>query len=124
MAEEKDVATQVAEIRESWNPAPVDNAIDMLVGKPTERGDVAATAHVRNPKMDHDRNPARDSVDAQRVFGDDGDDSGDKEYADMTKSELKEEIERRNASRSDDDHLSKSGNKDELIAVLEEDDEA
>lgn len=42
---------------------------------------------------------------------------------DMTVSELKDEIDRRNADRPEDEQLSKSGNKEDLLQVLRDDDE-
>jgi hypothetical protein len=48
--------------------------------------------------------------------------AGDKSYDDMSKAELKAEIEKRNAGYDEEYQLSVSGNKDELISRLEEDD--
>ena len=43
-------------------------------------------------------------------------------YADMTVDQLKDEIDRRNEGRDDDAMLSKTGNKADLAAALEADD--
>lgn len=50
--------------------------------------------------------------------------SEDEGYAGWTKVELQAEIDNRNEMRDEEDHLPRTGNKDDLIAVLEEDDEA
>ena len=126
MANEKSVAEQVADLRAKWNPPPQSNRMDALLGERVPAGDGRATASVRQPAMDHPRNPGDDSIDAARLYTDDGSDDEDTgtDYSDMNKNELKAEIDRRNADRDEDDHLSKSGNKDDLIARLEEDDAA
>jgi hypothetical protein len=45
-------------------------------------------------------------------------------YASWTKADLQAEIDNRNEMRDEEDHLSRTGNKDDLVALLEEDDEA
>jgi hypothetical protein len=121
------VHEEVAALLASWNPPPVDNAIEILVGVPPEPGDVAATAHVRDPLLDHDRNPALDSVDAASMYADDGDDADESDVEDYTGDEwdhaaLKAEIDDRNEDRDSDDALSKGGSSDDLRERLIEDD--
>lgn len=116
MTEEKPVHEQVQDLLASWNKPSTDDGISRLVGDAQ-----------RDSVNDHNRNPALDSLDAERMFADDGDDLDDDEddeqsYDDMTKKELQAEIDNRNADRDEDEHLSKSGKKDDLIARLQEDD--
>lgn len=110
----------VEEIMGRWNPPPTEHVMERLIGTNPPEGDTRATASVRDERLDHDRNPGRDDIDAARLaYQDDGDGDGDGEsadYSEMTNDELKDELERRG--------LTKSGNKDELIARLEEDDES
>lgn len=129
MADEKPVDEQVRDLLESWNPAPTSDFLARVVGQPVPVGDTRATNAGYPEGADHSRNFANSKIDAERMFADDvvEDDEGDDEaldYSDMTKAELQDEIERRNADRDEDDHLSKSGNKAELVARLEEDDES
>lgn len=135
MAEEKRVDEQVRDLLDSWNPAPTDWGVTQAIGDVVPEGDTRATVAFRDPRLDHPRNPALDSLDAGLMFADDGEDDedGDDEdddvderiaYSDMTKKELQSVIDSRNADRDEDDHLSKSGNKAELAARLEEDDES
>lgn len=63
---------------------------------------------------------ARAIVRRARAAGYDFD--GGKSIQDMTKAELQAEIDRRNEGREDDAKLSRSGNKDDLLAALEADD--
>lgn len=121
---EKSVAEQVQDLRESWNPAPVDNTLERVVGVRPDEGDTRATGHVRDAALDHPQNPGRDDLDGGRMYQDDGDDEDDVSYDDMTKDELKAEIDSRNEGRDEDDHLSKAGNKQDLIDRLVEDDES
>lgn len=117
MMAETNPAEEVQRLLAKWNPPPEDHALERIVGVPTDEGDGRATAHVRAKNLDHPQNPADDSVDAARMFADDGDDGEpDKPYEDQTNDELRAELERRG--------LPKSGNKDELIERLEEDDDS
>lgn len=108
---EKPVHEQVQDLLNSWNKPPEDHSLERIVGVPTGEADTAATAHVPMEELN-------------KGFRDDGDDdSGGDTYEDMTIAELKEEIDSRNADRDEEDHLSKTGNKAELIERLEADDE-
>lgn len=109
------------EIMARWNPPPTSNAIEMLVGKPTEDGDVAATAHYPNPLA----SPTSDNA---IQYADDGDGAVDAEdYSDeevWNFQALKDEIDKRNEDRDDEDRISKGGSADDLRARLVEDDAA
>lgn len=131
MADEKPVDEQVRDLLDGWNPAPTSDFLARVVGQPVPVGDTRATNAGRPEGADHPRNFANSKVDAERMFTDDvndgdgvDDEADEVSYDDMTKSELKDEIDRRNADRDEDDHLSKSGNKADLVARLEDDDEA
>jgi hypothetical protein len=119
---EKPVYEQVSDLMQSWNPPPVDKAMERIVGVPTEPGDGRATAHVPMEELNSHMNAGRDDIDAQRQqYGDDlddGDDADDdgSEYDDMTIDQLKDALRERD--------LPVSGNKQELIDRLVEDDEA
>lgn len=123
MAQEMDVADVAAQVQEHldrWNPAPDDSGVSSLIG---EQG--SNTGH----------GPANSSVDAGRpdlypdAFGagaggeaDSGlpdvptDEDGAPLYDDMSKKDLQAHLEARG--------LSQSGNKAELVERLEEDDDA
>lgn len=121
MTADKPVHEQVKDLLNRWNkPTNVQDYVDRHIGTQPEPGDTRATVAVQDPVLDHDRNPARDDIDAQRAFQDDGDDEpeGDEapDYDSMTNAALKEILEARG--------LAKSGNHDELVARLEEDDAA
>lgn len=45
-------------------------------------------------------------------------------YAELTVKQLESEIDARNATRGEDEHISKAGNKPDLVAALEADDDA
>lgn len=121
MAEEKPVHEQVQDLLQGWNPAPTDDALQMLVGGTPPEGDTRATTHVRRTELDHDRNPGRDDIDAQRLgaYTDDGDDNslvyGD-DLDDLSKSDLQTQAEARD--------LSTSGTKDEIKARIVDHDES
>lgn len=120
MADEKPVHEQVSDLLNRWNEAPVDNAVEQLVGGAPPEGDTRATTHVRRPEMDHDQNPGLDSIDAGRMFADDGDDGVDLVHGDdlddLSKADLQEQAEARD--------LSTSGTKDEIKArIVEHDDD-
>lgn len=96
-----------------------------LVGVPTEPGDTRATAHVPMQELNHGQNPGDDSVDAQRMYSDDGDadsslpavptdDDGNPQYDELKNADLKQHLEARG--------LPVSGKHDELVTRLEEDD--
>lgn len=53
-----------------------------------------------------------------------GDDSGSGGYESLKLDELKAEIATRNAGRSDEDQILANGNKADLVAALEADDDA
>lgn len=121
---EKSVAEQVQELTQRWNPSPVEHSIERLVGTAVPEGDTRATGHVPMEELNRGFNPADDSVDAQRQYADDGDDSlpevptdddGDPDYSAMTVDDLKQHLSSRD--------LAVSGNKDELVKRLEDDDE-
>jgi hypothetical protein len=121
MAEEKPVHEQVQDLLASWNTPPNAHDMERLVGGSVPDGDGRATAAVRPEDMDHDRNPGRDDVDAERMFQDDGGDDDDAvtedvSYDDMTNDELKDLLRERD--------LPVSGKHDELVARLQEDDES
>lgn len=121
MAEEKSVHEQVADLRERWNPAPEDDYIERIVGVPVEVGDTRATRAAGSDGLDHDRNPARDDIDAQRAFQDDGDDGDNgllygEALDDLSKAELQAQAEARG--------LSKSGNMEEIRERIDEHDES
>ena len=121
MAEEKSVHEQVADLRERWNPAPQDDYIERIVGVPVEVGDTRATRAAGSEGLDHDRNPARDDIDAQRAFQDDGDDGDDgllygDDLDDLNKSALQEQAEARG--------LPTSGTKEEIRERIDEHDES
>lgn len=128
MADAKSVAEQIQEISERWNPPPTDDGLHRLVGDAVPEGDTRATA-AYNPPSDY-RSPASDKVDAQarQGYSDDLDDEDDGTvdprvpYSERTNAELKDEIDRRNEGRDKDARLAKSGNHDDLVARLEEDD--
>lgn len=129
MAEDKPVHLQVEDLMNSWNPPTKDNSLESLVGVPVEKGDGSATAHVRDPRLDHDRNAGRDDLDAQKFgseFKDDGDDDrlSPDDYADAGKKALQAEVDARNEGRSDEDKISRSGSKSDLVERLEEDDKS
>lgn len=109
MADEKSVAEQVQDLRQRWNPLPVDRTMDFVLGKRPPEGDTRVTDHV-DPSEFHPHVVAEDEDDD--VYEDDL--SEDEGYEAMTVEELKEELEDRG--------LPKSGNKAELVARLEEDD--
>jgi hypothetical protein len=104
MADEKTVAEQVQEIMQGWNPPPEDHAMERIVGVPTDPAVTAATAHVPMEELN------RGFQESDSDYSDDMDES----YEDMTNDDLRAELEKRG--------LPKSGNKDELVARLEEDD--
>jgi hypothetical protein len=101
MAEETRTAE---EIMATWNKPPVDSGYELTVGVEVPDGDTRATA-------------ALGSVPS-------GGEETDQSYEDMTVAELKAEIDRRNSDPDREEALSKSGNKDDLIATLEEDDDS
>lgn len=88
-------AESVHEQMRRWNPAPVDHAIEHLIGHAKQIEDEA------------------DEV------------SDESEYEGLTVAVLKEEIDRRNADRDPegDNYLSNKGRHAELVARLEDDDE-
>lgn len=131
MPDVEDVAGQVQELLDSWNPPPTDGMMQNLIGVPRpDEAHVQATNSPDDPYLKHRLNPADDSVDAQRIntFADDADDGaagGAEDYSgdEWSKVALQEEIDSRNADVEDEDnHLSRSGNKDELRDRLIEDD--
>jgi hypothetical protein len=107
------------EVLARWNKPPTDDRLLMLVGVPTEEGDGRATGHV-----DH---PLTGTIEDNTVkYGDDLDPADDEDDEDVvddrvpyearTNAELKDELRKRD--------LPVSGNHDELVARLEEDDES
>ncbi len=125
MADEKPVHEQVQDLLNSWNPPAESNRLQTLIGVPTDEASVAATAHVRHPGLDHDKNPASDGVDAASLFADDADDGaglpevptdddGNPDYDSMKNADLQEHLRARD--------LPVSGNHSELVSRLEEDD--
>ncbi len=128
MTDVEDVATQVQKHLERWNASPVDNAITYAIGEPVPEGDGRLTAAGRPDAMDHDRNPADSKTDAERMFRDDGDDDDEEveDYSDeeeWTFQDLKDEIDRRNADRDEENHISKGGGRADLVERLMTDDE-
>jgi hypothetical protein len=89
----------IESLREAWNPGVTTGGLTAAVGTAEEHG----LTHLR---QDGEGGGASESTD----------------YSDMTVAQLRDEIDSRNESREDDDALTKSGTKDELIARLEEDD--
>jgi hypothetical protein len=111
--EQKSPSEQALDLQASWNPPPTDNALERLVGVPTEPGDTRATAHV--PMEVLNKSFTGSGVDASRpdLYRDDADDAGNGEVSeDMSKEELQKEAEKRD--------LSKSGNKKELVERIQE----
>jgi hypothetical protein len=98
--DDKTVAEQVQEILAGWNPPTTDHAFERVVGVKTDPADVAATAHVPMEELN-------------KGFGEYSDDL-DEPYSEWTNDDLRDELEKRG--------LPKSGNKDELVARLEESD--
>lgn len=113
-----DVAAERDRLLKSWNPPAEDHGIERVVGVPTDPADVAATGHTPMAELNKHVNPASDSVDAARLneYGDDLSDTEDVSYEDMTNDDLRAELEKRG--------LPKSGNKQEMVERLEEDDES
>lgn len=72
------------------------------------------TDHAGRP-LDPETGLARDSG---------GSDEDGDEYDEMSKGELRDEIDRRNSERDDDDRIPVSGNAEDLRARLREDDDA
>jgi hypothetical protein len=108
---------EVQDLLNGWNAPPSDKSLERLVGENPPEGDGRATAAMNQPA--EGLNPFSDKVDAQRLhaYTDDGDSAGgdgEVAYEDKTNDELRDELEKRG--------LSKSGNKQELINRLEEDD--
>lgn len=128
MAKEKPVHEQVQDLLKSWNKPPEDQVMERVVGVPTDEGDTRATAHTPMQELNHPNNPANDGVDAQRMYADDGDGEGDglpevptdedgnPDYDSMKNADLKEHLAARD--------LPVSGNHDDLVARLEESDNA
>lgn len=114
---DKPVYEQVEELTRRWNPPPTDHMIERVVGIPTSPEDGRATAHMPMSELGGPVQP--DGYDDDGAFDDDLDDEEEDEggdgYDDMTNAELQSLLEGRG--------LTKSGNKDELIARLREDDD-
>lgn len=132
MADDKDVAVQVQEHLERWNPGSrTDEGVHRLLGDRVPEGDTRATA-AYNPG-NAGVSPLSDKVDAQRMDlyrddmsqGSEGPQVVDPRvpYSERTVQELKDEIDRRNEGRDKDDRISKTGKQSDLAARLEEDDE-
>lgn len=106
----------VEELLARWNTPATSHALDRMVGQPVPEGDTRATASVPDERLVGSL--SGDGVDAQRQspYDDDGDDGDAFDYEEATNDQLRDELERRG--------LPKSGNKEELIARLTEDDES
>ena len=123
---EKTVAEQVEGHLRRWNKPPSDRGTEFVVGTHVDPGDTRATGHVpveeRNAHITAG-NTAREA--ARRGESEESAETPDSDdYNDWTNKQLKAEIDRRNEDRDDDDRLSKSGKHDDLVALLEEDDDA
>lgn len=120
MAEEKSVHEQVADLRARWNKPATSDFLERHIGVPNEPGDTRATKSALDEGLDHDRNPARDNVDAQRAFADDGDEEESLLYGedldDLSKAELQAQAEARG--------LAKSGNMEEIRDRIDEHDDS
>jgi hypothetical protein len=62
VSEEKSVAEQVMELRDSWNPAPSDNSLERVVGTRLDEADTRATGHVRAAELDYTDDGEEDDV--------------------------------------------------------------
>lgn len=105
-----DVAGEVQDHLARWNTPSEDHTLASLVGKPAPEGDTRATANTGV------------GVDPNNPYADDGDlpevptdDDGNPEYGDMKNADLEQILKSRG--------LSTAGNKDEMVARLEENDE-
>ena len=115
---DKPVYEEVQEHLTRWNAPPEDYSLERLVGGHPEEGDTRATTHVPHEDLN------------AGAFTDDGDDDGDDSsdagidpripLESLTNEELKQRIDEINADLPEDERLSKSGNKADLVTRIEE----